>query len=46
MNSFSFNDAARFRLVTQQEDTGAKVQVPPKGRPRSPGTCVRPLAKG
>ena len=27
MNSFSFNDAARFRLVTQQDDTGAKVQV-------------------
>jgi cation transport ATPase len=27
MNSFSFNDAARFRLATQQEDTGAKVQV-------------------
>jgi cation transport ATPase len=27
MNSFSFNDAARFRLVTQQEDNGAKVQV-------------------
>lgn len=27
MNSFSFNDAARFRLVTQQEDNAAKVQV-------------------
>lgn len=27
MNSFSFNDAIRFRLATQQEDTGAKVQV-------------------
>lgn len=27
MNSFSFNDAARFRLVTQQEDNGVKVQV-------------------
>ena len=27
MNSFSLNDAARFRLLTQQEDTGAKVQV-------------------
>ena len=27
MNSFSFNDAASFRLVTQTEDTGAKVQV-------------------
>jgi hypothetical protein len=27
MNSFSFNDAIRFKLVTQAEDTGAKVQV-------------------
>jgi len=27
MQSFSFNDAVRFRLATQQEDTGAKVQV-------------------
>src|SRR5215212_10374658 len=27
MNSFSFNDAISFRLVTQQEDTSAKVQV-------------------
>jgi len=27
MNSFRFNDAARFRLLTQQEDTGAKIQV-------------------
>jgi hypothetical protein len=27
MHSFSFDDAIRFRLVTQQEDTGAKVQV-------------------
>jgi cation transport ATPase len=27
MNSFSFNDAIRFKLVTQQEDTNAKVQV-------------------
>jgi Na+/H+-dicarboxylate symporter len=27
MNSFSFYDAVRFRLATQQEDTGAKVQV-------------------
>lgn len=27
MNSFSFNDAVRFRLVTQQEDTNAKIQV-------------------
>lgn len=27
MNSFSFNDAFAFRLVTQQEDTSAKVQV-------------------
>ena len=27
MNSFSFNDAIRFKLVTQQESTGAKVQV-------------------
>jgi cation transport ATPase len=27
MNSFRFNDAARFRLVTQQEDSSAKVQV-------------------
>ena len=27
MNSFSFNDAIRFKLATQQEDTSAKVQV-------------------
>lgn len=27
MPSFIFNDAIRFRLVTQQEDTGAKIQV-------------------
>ncbi len=27
MNSFSFRDAAGFKLVTQQEDTNAKVQV-------------------
>ena len=27
MNSFSFNDAVRFRLLTQQEDTNAKIQV-------------------
>ena len=27
MQSFSFNDAFRFRLATQQEDTGAKTQV-------------------
>ena len=27
MNSFSFNDAIGFRLVTQQEDTRAKIQV-------------------
>jgi hypothetical protein len=27
MNSFSFNDAFRFRLATQQEDTNAKIQV-------------------
>jgi hypothetical protein len=27
MQSFSFNDAFRFRLATQQEDTGAKFQV-------------------
>ena len=27
MNSFVFNDAVRFKLATQQEDTGAKVQV-------------------
>lgn len=27
MNSFNFNDAIRFRLVTQQEDTSVKVQV-------------------
>jgi hypothetical protein len=27
MQSFSFNDAIRFRLATQQEDTGAKLQV-------------------
>ena len=27
MQSFVFEDAVRFRLVTQQEDTGAKIQV-------------------
>lgn len=27
MSSFSFNDAVRFRLATQQADTSAKVQV-------------------
>ena len=27
MQSFSFNNAIRFRLITQQEDTGAKIQV-------------------
>lgn len=27
MQSFSFNDAIRFRLATQQEDAGAKIQV-------------------
>ncbi len=27
MNSFSLNDAARFKLLTQQEDTNVKVQV-------------------
>ena len=27
MESFVFNDAIRFRLATQQEDTGAKLQV-------------------
>ena len=27
MQSFVFNDAIRFKLATQQEDTGAKVQV-------------------
>jgi hypothetical protein len=27
MQSFSFNDAFRFRLATQQDDTGAKIQV-------------------
>ena len=27
MDSFSFNDAFRFRLATQQEDTNARVQV-------------------
>ena len=27
MNSFSFNDAIRFKLATQQTDTGAKWQV-------------------
>ena len=27
MQSFSFNDAIRFRLATQQGDTGAKIQV-------------------
>lgn len=27
MQSFIFDDAIRFKLVTQQEDTGAKIQV-------------------
>lgn len=27
MNSFRFNDAVRFKLATQREDTGAQVQV-------------------
>ena len=27
MQSFNINDAVSFRLVTQQQDTGAKVQV-------------------
>jgi fluoride ion exporter CrcB/FEX len=27
MQSFSFNDAFSFRLATQQDDTGAKIQV-------------------
>jgi high-affinity Fe2+/Pb2+ permease len=27
MESFVFKDAIRFRLATQQEDTGAKIQV-------------------
>ena len=27
MNSFIFNDAIRFKLATQQEDTSAKIQV-------------------
>ena len=27
MQSFSFNDAIRFKLATQQDDTGAKIQV-------------------
>ena len=27
MNSFNFNDAVSFRLVTQQEDNAAKIQV-------------------
>ena len=27
MNSFSFNDAIRFRLATQQEDNSARIQV-------------------
>ena len=27
MNSFSFHDAVRFRLATQQEDASAKIQV-------------------
>ena len=27
MNSFSFNDAIRFRLVTQQEENSVKIQV-------------------
>jgi len=27
MNTFVFHDAIRFKLATQQEDTGAKIQV-------------------
>lgn len=27
MNSFNFDDAIRFKLATQQEDTNAKIQV-------------------
>ncbi len=27
MNSVSFNDAVRFKLATQMDDTGAKIQV-------------------
>jgi len=27
MDSFSFNDAFRFKLATQREDTGAQIQV-------------------
>ena len=27
MNSFNFNDAVRFKLATQQEDTSVKIQV-------------------
>ena len=27
MNSFVFHDAIRFKLATQQDDTGAKIQV-------------------
>ena len=27
MNSFSFHEAIRFKLATQQEDTNAKIQV-------------------
>ena len=27
MNSFIFNDAIRFKLATQQDDPGAKIQV-------------------
>jgi fluoride ion exporter CrcB/FEX len=27
MDSFSFNDAIRFKLATQREDTGARIQV-------------------
>lgn len=27
MNSFSFGDAVRFKLATQQEDTSVKIQV-------------------
>ena len=27
MNSFVFKDAIRFKLATQQDDTGAKIQV-------------------
>mgnify|MGYP003519808138 FL=1 len=27
MQSFIFNDAIRFKLATQQDDTGAKIQV-------------------